>query len=833
MKNHFFVGAIAAVACLGSLQADQKIYLDALDLSSVMTGFGEVRARRSCENNPLTVGGKTFKNGIGVHAESRMDVSLDGTAVKFVAQVGVDDEEPDNHQRGTVRFHVYADGKRVAGTKVIRRGDAAQTLEVPLAGVKKLSLRVDDGGDGKNADHADWCDAYIVAADGAKIATVNPLAVEKKGVFLPKDFAGKDVAGDVVKVVSPDGKNEIRIGTAPVLCYQVLRDGVTWVKPTPLALETRELGLLGGAGLKYKVTPRMLTGEIDAPVYKKAKVSNAANQALLSFGADWSVELIARNDGVAYRFVSARGLTVVHETASVTLPGETPICFGLCGNRPPADVHQNGWETINRNGTIQDVPGNYGRLMILPFSASYANGTMCVTESGVWDHPGWTLGRYGDEPETVSAWMAKMPTPNGTREEGRFRPVREREDYLAKSDKARAYPWRVFALAGKAADLIASDIVWALDEPCALADTSWIKPGLVAWDWWNDWRLTDVDFKPGINMPTYRNYIDFASAYGIPYIIMDEGWSRHLNLDEVNPNLNLEELVAYGKSKNVGIILWAAWSKLWNRQEELCARFAKMGIKGLKIDFMERDDAEVEVYLAETARIAAKYKLLVDYHGMHKPTGMSRKYPNIVNYEGVYGLEQLKGGPNGDFPRNDCQIPFTRMVAGPLDYTPGAMLNRSRMLERAPWSRPGSMGTRAHQLALFTLFDAPLQMLCDSPSLYRRNAECTQFLAQVPTTWDDTVGLAGEVGKFAVAARRKGGEWWIGGITDWDERTVELDLSCFGSGTWTFDVFEDDLDVAFNAEHYIHRTLVHDVSKPLRIRMRTGGGWTARAKKIK
>ncbi len=829
-RCHLTVGVLALAASL-SVGAETKVWIDSLDLGPVITGFGQVRARRSCEDHTLSVGGQPYQNGIGVHAVSRMDIDLGGQAVKFVAAVGVDDEEPDNHMRGTVSFKVQADGKTVAATGVIRRGDKAKTIEVPLKGAKRLTLIVDDGGDGINADHADWCDAYIVVADGAKIATVNPFKVEKKGVFMPRNFNGK-LGGQVTAVTSPDGHNVIRIGTEPVLAYEVLRDGVTWVKPTPLALETREYGLLGGAGLGYKATRQALKGEIDAPVYKKAKVSNEGNKAVLAFKG-WALDVVARNDGVAYRFTVApeQELTVVHETASITFPAATPICYGLTGGRPPSDPHQNGWETIYRNGTVKDVPGNFGRLVLLPLTASYANGTLCVTEADLRNYSGWSFGRYDDDPEVLSAWMARAPTAKGTREEGRYRPVREREDFLVKGTGARTFPWRVFAMAGKAADLMANDLVWALSTPNELKDTSWIKPGLVAWDWWNDWRLTDVDFKPGINMPTYRNYIDFASENGIPYIIMDEGWSRHLNLDEINPDLNLEELIAYGKVRNVGIILWAAWSKLWNRQEELCARFAKMGVKGLKIDFMERDDAEVEVYLEETARIAAKYKLLIDYHGMHKPTGMSRMLPNIVNYEGVYGLEQLKGGPNGDFPRNDCQIPFTRMVAGPLDYTPGAMLNRSRMLERMHWSRPGSMGTRAHQLALFTLFDGPLQMLCDSPSLYRRNAESTKFLAAVPTTWDDTVGLAGEVGKYAVVARRKGRDWWIGGVTDWDERMIDLDVSCLGSGVWTFDVFEDDLDVVFNAEHYIHRTVKHDVSKPLRIRMRTGGGWTAHATK--
>ena len=646
---------------------------------------------------------------------------------------------------------------------------------------------------------------------------------------------GLSALAQKTSVTSPDGKNAIVIDTEPVLTYSVLREGVVYVKPTPIALETAEHGVLGGAGLSYKEQKKPLKGKVSAPVYKKREVDLAANVARLTF-KDWSVDVIARNDGVAYRFVTAfkdGELTVNREQTGLTVDAATSLCYGLHGPKPPQDVFQAGWEMIYKNGTVSDIPGNRSRLVILPLTATYKNGVMCMTESDLRSYAGLNLGREGEDRERLTAWMANEPTPDGAGEYDRWRPVRKRQPYLAKVAGSRSFPWRVFALAGEPADLMASDIVWALATPNQLKDVSWIKPGKVSWDWWNAWNINDRDFRGGINMETYRDFIDFASANGLEYVILDEGWSKHLNLDEINPDLDLQALIDYGKSKNVGLILWAAWSKLWNRQEELMARFAKMGVKGLKIDFMDRDDKEVEIYLEETARVAAKHHLLIDYHGMHKPTGMSRMYPNIVNYEGVYGLEQLKGGPNGDFPRNDCQIPFTRMVAGPMDYTPGAMLNRARSLERNGWKRPGSMGTRAHQMALFTLFEAPLQMLCDSPSLYRRNQECADFLAKVPTVWDDTIGLAGEIGKYAAVARRKGNDWWIGAITDWDERKIDIPLAFLGGGEWERESIEDDVDVDVFAEHYVRKNIRRKASDTLHLRLRTGGGWTARLKRVK
>ena len=404
-------------------------------------------------------------------------------------------------------------------------------------------------------------------------------------------------------------------------------------------------------------------------------------------------------------------------------------------------------------------------------------------------------------------------------------------EYIAATAGARTYPWRVFLFADNPVKFCEADAVYALAAPCALkGDLSWIKPGKVAWEWWNDWNVSgkDVKFKAGCNTETYKYYVDFASRHGVEYVIMDEGWSVKLKIMEVNPATDVPAICKYAKSRGVGIILWCSWPQLVGRQREVFGKYAKMGASGFKIDFMDRDDQFLEQFLEETAAIAAEYKLVLDYHGMHKPTGLSRTYPNVLNYEGVHGLEQMKWTKNLDFPQNDLNCFFARMTAGPMDYTPGAMLNYTRSQFHATTSKPGSQGTRVHQMALMSMYEAPLQMLCDSPTQYERNLECFEFMAAVPTTWDDTVGLAGDTEGYAACARRKGEVWYVSAIGSWEPRTLKVDLPFLGEATYRAEIFEDGPNADRDATDYVRRFQNVSSRKPLELRLAPGGGFTAR-----
>lgn len=409
--------------------------------------------------------------------------------------------------------------------------------------------------------------------------------------------------------------------------------------------------------------------------------------------------------------------------------------------------------------------------------------------------------------------------------------VKQREDFIAKTTGTRTFPWRAFIVSESDKQLADNDMVFRLASPNRAGDVSWVKPGKVAWDWWNDWNIYGVDFKAGINNETYKYYIDFASAHGIGYVILDEGWSVNLKADlmQVIPEIDLKGLVEYGKSKNVDIILWAGYWAFHRDMEKVVKHYAEMGVKGFKVDFMDRDDQQMVNFLYEAARICAKYKMMVDFHGVFKPTGLNRTYPNVINYEGVNGLEQLKWSPESyDMVTYDVTIPFIRMIAGPMDYTQGAMRNAARGSYRPINSEPMSQGTRCRQLATYVIFESPFNMLCDNPSNYMREEECTEFIASVPTVWDQTMSLDGKVSEYVAIARRNGADWYVGALTNWDSRELELDLSFLGEGTFKAEIFKDGVNADRAGRDYKKEIITIPANKKLQIKMAPGGGFAAR-----
>ena len=639
---------------------------------------------------------------------------------------------------------------------------------------------------------------------------------------------------ETISEKSPDGRNEIRLTTEPVLSYSVLRDGKERVAPTPISMTVEGKGVLGGKVKVSDIARVPHAGKLATPMYKKASVADDGNETKVTFAGGWQVFLHARNDGVAYRFATAWPeplVKVTGEAADITFPcGDLTAYAGLTGS------HQSSWESIYTKTTVAKLKDEMKKekqgLCYLPLLVQYKDGAnMCVTESDLLDYPGWNLVADAVAPK-LCASFAQFPDPAKITDNQRQRRVGGRLPYLAQTKGSRTYPWRVFVLADCPAKLVESDIVYALAAPSRLAgDLAWVKPGKVAWDWWNNWNVSGVQFRAGCNTETYKYYIDFASRNGVEHVIFDEGWSVELKIMEINPEVDVPELVKYAESRGVGIILWCSWPQLVDRQDEVFQKYAGMGVKGFKIDFMDRDDQFLVSFLEKTAAIAAKYKLMVDYHGMYKPTGFSRTYPNIVNYEGVHGLEQLKWEKDADFPANDLKAVFTRMVAGPMDYTPGAMRNATKAGFKPNYTMPGSQGTRVHQMALMSLFEAPLQMLCDSPSQYLKNMECFKFMAAVPTVWDETIGLAGDVDNFAAIARRKGDEWYVSAIGAWKPQTLELDLSFLGEGEWKAEIFEDGMNADRDATDYVRRESKLASGDKLAVKMAPGGGFTARISK--
>ena len=647
--------------------------------------------------------------------------------------------------------------------------------------------------------------------------------------------------GPTATAVSPDGRNEIRLWANP-LAYEVVRDGVVVVAKTEIGLKVD--GRCLSRGLNATVDSRRVSGVVETPVYKKAKVDLAGNETFVGF-ADWGVRLAARNDGVAYRFETRMPgkITVNCEKAAVTVPDEDATCSFGYGYRFGCE------ETVPltcKAGEIETGKEANRQYVHLPFVYGVGGKCVAVTESDVCDYPIWELKRVPGEggvafgsvfagwpksqyhAATGKSWSELKELKSG----GRWVKVREHADYLVETDGCRSFPWRTFVLGDAPADFCSADIVYALARGKAAHDFSWVKPGKVAWDWWNAWD--NKGEKNGCNTAMYKRFIDFAAKTGVEYVILDEGWSEKLNIWKFHPNVDVPEIVRYGNEKGVGIILWMAWAQVFGDEARVASHFAKLGAKGFKVDFMDRGDARCERFLWEFAEECAKNRMLVDYHGAHRPTGMSRAYPNVLNYEGVHGLECMKWFHNNeDFMDNDVKQFFIRMTAGPMDYTPGAMDNYPLGQYKGSNVNPGSAGTRCRQMAMMAAYEAPLQMLCDAPTKYERNMECFRFMAATPVVWDDTVGLGGCPDSFAAVARKaKDGSWYAAAINNKDARTYVLDTSFLGEGTWKVEAFRDAEDAATAPQHYVHETgNAVRAGEKLVYRMAPGGGFVVRFSK--
>jgi len=622
---------------------------------------------------------------------------------------------------------------------------------------------------------------------------------------------------------SPDQKIEVRIRAAERVSYDVLLNGAPLLQNSALSMNINRTDL--GAQPKVRDTKqRSENREIVSPVpQKSARIREHYNELRLEIEGDYSIVFRAFNEGVAYRFetsLAANEAKVYAEEARLNFAGDYNVYY------PKEDSFFSHNEREFLNLPLKQIAPT--TLASLPAVVVAGNGVkIAIAESDVEDYPGlWLRGASNNSLEAV---FPPYPLKEELRKNSdRDFQVTEKADYIASTKSARTFPWRIIGIAEKDADLITNHLVYLLAKPSQVQDTSWIKPGKVAWDWYNANNIYGVDFKSGINTQTYKYYIDFASRYGIEYVILDEGWYKLGDLLTVSPEINIEELVAYGKKKNVGIILWMVWKTLDDQFEAAFNQAEKWGVKGLKIDFMQRDDQPVMNFYHKICREAARRRLLVDFHGAIRPATMTRTWPNLVNVEGVRGLEQNKWSKYAN-PEHNVTLPFTRMLLGPMDYTPGAMVNSGQERNFVPiFERPMSMGTRVHQLAMYVVYEAPLQMLADSPSHYLREPEVMEFLKPVPTVWGETRVLAAQMGDYVVIARRSGQDWYIGAMTDWTSRTLDIDFGFLPAGRFQMLAYEDGPNAARMGHDYKAVRKDIDRTTKLTINLASGGGWAAR-----
>lgn len=624
---------------------------------------------------------------------------------------------------------------------------------------------------------------------------------------------------------SPDGTLKVEISVGNELAYQVMHGNDT-------ILSHSNIGLVLENGTIVGKTPR-ITGErrrkikdnIESPFYRFKEFVATGNELDLKLKGGFGIIFRAYNEGVAYRFYTTQSSDIIikEEQAEFNFKEDYTAYLPYTTNdkKPMAMAYQNVYD-------ITPLSKAQPKLAFLPVTVDCGSVKLTLLESDLEAYPGMFVqsqqGKYG-----LKGVFAPYPAKTDFYPWRKQEYVTETTDFISRSRGSRSYPWRVLAITEKDTDMPVNNLVYALASPNRIGDTSWIKTGKVAWDWWNDWNLKGVPFKAGINMDTYKYYIDFASRNGLEFIVLDEGWYDPKSGDmlTVIPELDLPELIAYGKSKGVEIVLWTVFNVLDSQLEAACKKYADMGIKGFKVDFLDRDDQTAVEMVYRIAEMTARYKLTLDLHGIYKPTGINRIYPHIINFESVFGMEEVKWTDiKNNMPLYDVTFPYIRMMAGPVDYTPGAMRNATKADWRAMYYTPASMGTRCHQLAAYIVHDSPFTMLCDAPTNYLNEQECVDFIASLPVEVDSTFIASGELGKYIVTVRKKDVNWYIGGMTNWDERDVQLDFSFLPEGmSYTAVLFKDGVNANKQAEDYRKETIRIDKDSRLTLHLASGGGF--------
>ena len=640
---------------------------------------------------------------------------------------------------------------------------------------------------------------------------------------------------------SPDGRLRVEVAVDGTVEYSVLHGDDVMIAPSAISMTTAGVPSFGVDARLAGSSTRSVDDTFDAPVYKRARVRDNFNELTLRFRNNYNIVFRAYDDGAAYRFeyTGKKAFEVLGEQAEFTFPAAAEGVFSYVrggGNGKTGDKFERQFFNSFENFYTYEPLSSWKseQLAFLPVVVGGPNGKkVCITEADLMDYPGMYL--YGGAKDGTLAGVY-APYPKTVEQGGHNQLqmiVTARENYIARVAGPTCFPWRVMVVAENDAELLDNDMVYKISSP-PTGDFSWVKPGKVAWDWWNAWNLYGVDFAAGGNTETYKYYIDFASDHGIEYVILDEGWAvnKRADLMQVVPEIDLPGILGYAAERNVGIILWAGYWAFDRDMENICRHYSDMGVKGFKVDFMDRDDQQMVDFNRRAAETGARYGLLIDLHGTHKPTGLHRTYPNVVNFEGVNGLEQMKWSPDLDQVTYDVTIPFVRQVAGPMDYTQGAMRNATAGNYRSVYSEAMSQGTRCRQLAEYVVFESPLNMLCDSPSNYMNEKECLEFIAAIPTVWDETVVLGGEIAKYVSMARRSGEQWYVGAMTNWTARSLTLDLSFLGEGKFAAEVYRDGVNASRAARDYKKETIGIPEDRRLKIDMAPGGGWTAKIYRV-
>lgn len=625
------------------------------------------------------------------------------------------------------------------------------------------------------------------------------------------------------KLSSPSGELKLTVSVTDSTKYSLEVKGVTVLKDCPLAMILED-GTTLGVGSKVRKNTRGSRSEfIDAPLYRQVKFEADYNYLRLSFEDDYILQFRAYNDGIAYRFITSfpENVTVKNELVEFRFPDNYPLVIPMVPKRE--DRYETSFEAPYTHTTLGTASEDLGFLPCLVRVPEVGN--IMLMESDVEDYPGMFIKQTS---QGIIAEFPPLPTQTaGTGYQGVNRPEGY-GDNIAKTRGSRSYPWRIAAYAAEDKDLPTNNMVYQMASASRLDDISWIKPGKSSWDWWNAFNLYGVDFRAGVNTETYKYHIDFAEKYGLEYVILDDGWYKNYNPMTCSDNVDIRELCSYAQEAGVELILWVGYSHFLNNLEEICSYYSSLGVAGFKIDFFDGQHQGIVQDVYHIAEVTSRYKLIVDLHGIYKPTGINRTYPNVVNFEGVYGLENCKwAGTETDMPANQVSIPFLRMASGPVDFTPGAMRNGTQYTFRTSNDWPMSMGTRANQVAMYIVYDAPLVMLCDSPSEYIKDGRTVEFISSLPVVFDSTDVISGRIGEHIVMHRKKGDNHYVAAMTNWSRRDITLSTSFLPEGDWTMTIFRDGPNADRLAQDYKIETLSVNPDSIVNVHLAPGGGFAA------
>ena len=654
-------------------------------------------------------------------------------------------------------------------------------------------------------------------------------------------LGGVSYAQKQYRVTSPDSSTVLEVRITDRISYTLSHAGKVFIDESFISMDT-DMGRIGEDFRVRKAIRRSINEVIPTPVHKRAEERCACNELLLEGRDGYDLVLRAYDEGAAFRFVFTCGkdVTVYSENTEFNFGCDRTAFIPYV--KKTGNLNAQFFNTFE-NTYVRTPISRWrpGQLAFLPVLFEMDGGMkMCITESDLEHYPGMYL--IGDGSQVLKAVSAPYPKSfrQGSHDPsvtagGHNQVVVDRENYIARCAPGENLPWRVFAVSDTDDELLDNNLVFKLARPAAEGDFSWVRPGKVAWDWWNDNNITGVDFAAGINDSTYMYYIDFAAANGIEYVVLDDGWYDRMEASAfaVVPDIHLDSLISYAESKGVGLMLWVGYYVFQKDMEKIIRHYAAMGIKGFKLDAIGRDDQLMNEFYYKAAQIAAENHVVLDFHGGAKPAGLNRTYPNVLNFEGVHGLEQLKNPSYScDMVEYDLMFPYIRSICGPVDYTQGAMRNGTRENFRSIWSEPMSQGTRCRQMAEYVVFESPLNMLCDSPTNYMREQECTDFIASVPTVWAETVVIDGKLGEYETIARQAyDGDWYVGSLAGWDGRDAVLDLSFLPEGDYDAEIFRDGTNAGRNANDYRHLHTEVSSGDMMTIRIAPGGGYVIRFKK--